>query len=133
MHVQGLKLKAGESLVAMSVLPAELAQQVRAAQAAAKAAEAAKEAAAAAPHSGGDAAAEGAAAADGRTARSQGPWLLMVTRNGTGKRVALQDLPLKANRGAQGVIGIKLTAGGSWPGQVRKLGCEGSPGTPGWA
>lgn len=132
MHVQGLKLKAGESLVAMTVLPAELAQQVRAAQAAAKEAEAAKEAAAA--HSGGDGAAEhaaaAAAAADSRMARSQGPWLLMVTRNGTGKRVALQDVPLKANRGAQGVIGIKLTAGGPWSGQVRKLGCEGSPG---WA
>lgn len=116
--MQGLKLKAGESLVSMSVLPAELAQQVRAAQAAAKAAEAAKEAAkeaAAAADSGDDAAAEdaaAAAAADNRTARSQGPWLLMVTRNGTGKRVALSDVPLKANRGAQGVIGIKLTAGG---------------------
>lgn len=107
--IKGLKLKAGESLVSMTVLPPELAQQVKAAQEAAKAAEAAKEAAAAA---GGDAAAaDPAAAADSSAARSRGPWLLMVTRNGTGKRVPLQDVSLKANRGTQGVIGIKLAAG----------------------
>jgi DNA gyrase/topoisomerase IV subunit A len=109
--VQGLKLKAGESLVSMAVLPPELAQQVKAAQEAAKAAEAAKEAAAAAAGGVAAAAAE-AAAADSSAARSQGPWLLMVTRNGTGKRVPLQDVSLKANRGTQGVIGIKLAAGG---------------------
>jgi hypothetical protein len=43
--------------------------------------------------------------------QQQGPWLLLVTRLGSSKRVLLSDVPRKANRGVQGVIGIKLNAG----------------------
>lgn len=104
---QGITLKAGESLVAMSVLSPDLVQQVQAASAAASAP---GEAAAGAP---------AAESSSGSEAAQQGPWLLLVTRLGTGKRVLLSDVPCKATRGIQGVIGIKLNAGvfltGAWP------------------
>jgi regulator of protease activity HflC (stomatin/prohibitin superfamily) len=106
---QGLKLRAGESLVSMTVLPPALAEQVKAEQAAAKA-EAATE-------DGEDAAAEGADAADAAAAEGsstdegKGPWLLLITRRGTGKRVLLSGIQMKQNRGAQGIIGIKFSAG----------------------
>lgn len=93
--MQGMKLKAGESLVSMSVLPPQLAQQVTAAEGAAQEAEAAAESI------------DTPAAAD----EDQGPWLLLVTRKGSGKRIPLQDVPLRLNRGSLGVIGIKLNAG----------------------
>lgn len=105
--IQGIRLKAGESLVAMAVLPPELVQQVNAVQAAAK--EEQDDAAAA----GSAAAAEAAAAAavNSSAEEQQGPWLLLVTRLGTSKRVLLSDVPCKMSRGVQGVIGIKLNAG----------------------
>jgi DNA gyrase subunit A len=40
-----------------------------------------------------------------------GPWLLVVTAGGYAKRVPLVDVPAKAGRGAQGVIGVKLAPG----------------------
>jgi DNA gyrase subunit A len=40
-----------------------------------------------------------------------GPWLLLVTSRGYGKRVLVKDVPLKLSRGTQGVIGVKLEKG----------------------
>jgi hypothetical protein len=96
----------------MTVLPPALAEQVKAEQAVAKAEAAAAKAAAA-----DDAAAEDAAAADAAaegsssTDQGEGPWLLLITRRGTGKRVLLSSINMKQNRGAQGNIGIKLSPG----------------------
>ncbi|KAF8061304.1 gyrA [Scenedesmus sp. PABB004] len=89
--VKGIRLKPGERLVAMTVLPPELAATAAAAAAAS-----------------GDGEAAAPAAAGGRRA---GPWLLLVTRRGLGKRVPLSDVPIKARRGPQGVIGVKLAPG----------------------
>lgn len=134
-----MRLKPGESLVSMTVLPPDLAQQVAAAQAAAKVeAAAAKEAAAAAKQAspaaaGGDssdaaAAAEDATAADSSSSKHlQGPWLLLVTRFGSGKRVSVFDVSCKG-RGIQGVIGIKLNPGGCGRGVGRRAWLVG-----GWA
>jgi DNA gyrase/topoisomerase IV subunit A len=110
-HAQGLKLKPGQSLVSMTVLSPQLAQQVKAAQAAAADDSAPGDAAEAAA---AEAAAAEAAAEDGSAAEAvvqQGPWLVLVTRNGLGKRVSLRDLPMRESRGVQGVIGIKLNEG----------------------
>lgn len=105
--MQGLKLRAGESLVAMTVLPPALAEQVKAEQAAAKAEAAVEDDDAAAEDAAAaDAAAEGSSADEGK-----GPWLLLITRRGTGKRVLLSGINMKLNRGAQGNIGIKLAPG----------------------
>jgi hypothetical protein len=98
----------------MTVLQPDLAQQVRAAQAAQAATNAAARASAA--DSKGAAAAAGAEpAAEATTSSSSspasGPWLLLVTRQGLAKRVSLYDIPSKESRGVQGVIGIKLNAG----------------------
>jgi DNA gyrase subunit A len=40
--------------------------------------------------------------------KEAGPWILLATSDGLGKRVALSEFPLTA-RGAAGVIGIKLS------------------------
>lgn len=108
----------------MAVLPPDVASQVKA-----QAAAAAKKAAAAAA----DAAAEVATAADAdaeaednsslqeagssspRSGRdeSTGPWLLMVSSRGVGKRVPLSEVPIKLGRGLKGSIGMKLDAGDS--------------------
>jgi hypothetical protein len=106
--VQGIRLKAGESLVAMAVLPPELVQQVSAVQAAAKEEQ---DGAAAAGSAAAAEAAAAAAVSSSSAEEQQGPWLLLVTRLGTSKRVLLSDVPCKMSRGVQGVIGIKLNAG----------------------
>jgi len=113
--LQGMKLKAGQQLVSMTVLPPELAQQIAAAQAAAKAAAAAEpgadtpSTAEAAPDAQLAATDSSSSSTDSET--SHGPWLLLVTRLGFGKRVSLYDIPRKEGRGVQGVIGIKLSTG----------------------
>lgn len=93
----------------MAVLSPDLVQQVGAVPAAATAAE---EAAAGAPAADAEPAAAAADSSSSEDGAQQGPWLLLVTCLGTAKRVLLSDVPCKANRGPQGVIGIKLNAGG---------------------
>jgi DNA gyrase subunit A len=44
-------------------------------------------------------------------AESTGPWLLMISTKGFGKRVPLSEVPIKLGRGLQGSIGMKLHAG----------------------
>lgn len=109
---QGMRLKAGEELVSMGVLPPAAAAAVAAQRAALERA--------------GDAAADGGddddsaagavaddddgAAADASSPEAVGPWLVLVTAKGMGKRVALARLAARA-RGAMGVTGIRLGAG----------------------
>lgn len=101
-----MRLGDDETLVCMAVLApellAQLAAQAAAAGAAADAAAADGEAAAA------DDAGDGAQAS---SSSSRGPWLLLVTRQGQGKRVPLADVPLRQGRGGKGVIGVKLNPG----------------------
>lgn len=135
--VQGMKLKPGEQLVSMVVLPPELARTVAAVQAAAKAAEAGSQGdessihgttttsqsaaveEAEAPEASAATAAEvdneAAGSSSSRHVRgeSSGPWLLLVTSHGHGKRVPVSEIPLKVNRGGGGTIGVRLTAGDS--------------------
>jgi hypothetical protein len=99
----------------MTVLSPQLAQQVKAEQDAATAAAAAAAAAGdSAPGDASEAVTADTAADEGSAVDpvvQQGPWLVLVTRNGLGKRVSLRDLPMRESRGVQGVIGIKLNEG----------------------
>lgn len=107
-----MKLKDGESLVSMTVLPPQLAQQITAAQAAAKEADAAagddnsSNSSSSTPQQD-EQQQEGASS----SSKDTGPWLLMITSKGCGKRVPLVDIPIKKGRGTQGVIGVKLGTG----------------------
>jgi hypothetical protein len=115
-----MRLKPGESLVGMALLQPELAAKVAAAQAATKAAATADSGA----DSDADSIQPATAAVDADLeagsssgAAAAGPWLLLVTAAGYGKRVSLTDVPCRVGRGTAGVIGIKLT-----PGRFRKPG-----------
>ncbi|WIA14237.1 hypothetical protein OEZ85_002775 [Tetradesmus obliquus] len=111
--IKGIKIKPGQHLVAMAVLPPDLASQVKAQAAAAKTAEAAA--------ANGEAEADdssrlqeaGSSSARSGRDESTGPWLLMVSSRGVGKRVPLSEVPIKVGRGLKGSIGMKLDAGDS--------------------
>jgi DNA gyrase subunit A len=98
----------------MTVLPPDVASKVAAQAAAAKeaAAAAAAEDDVEAEDSSLQEASAGAAPRSSRV-ESTGPWLLMISSRGFGKRVPLAEVPLKMNRAGQGVAGMKLEAGDS--------------------
>lgn len=45
------------------------------------------------------------------SSKDTGPWLLLITSKGHGKRVALTDITIKKGRATQGLLSIKLSAG----------------------
>jgi DNA gyrase subunit A len=96
----------------MTVLPPDVASKVAAQAAAAKEAAATEEDGAEAEDSSSQEASAGAAPRSGRD-ESTGPWLLMISSRGFGKRVPLAEVPLKMNRAGVGVAGMKLEAGDS--------------------
>jgi DNA gyrase subunit A len=107
--LQGIKLKPQQQLVSMTVLPPDVASQVAAQAAAAKEAAAAEDEVEAESSSLQEASA-GAATRSSRD-ESTGPWLLMLSSKGFGKRVPLSEVPLKLSRAVLGVAGMKLEAG----------------------
>jgi DNA gyrase subunit A len=106
--MQGIKVKPGQHLVSMTVLPRDIASMVAAQAAAAKAAAAAE----AAADTEDSSSLQEASSSSPRSSRdeSTGPWLLMVSSKGFGKRVPLSEVPQKLGRGVQGVTGMKFEA-----------------------
>jgi len=115
--VRSMKLKEGQELVAMAVLPAELSATIAAAASCDETDESEEGGA-----TSDDSADEGAAAAEGEPsaatappttyppAAAPGPWLLLVTARGVGKRVPVR-LFRKSGRAGQGVLGLRLAEG----------------------
>ncbi|KAF6254075.1 DNA topoisomerase [Scenedesmus sp. NREL 46B-D3] len=115
--IKGIKIKPGQQLVSMTVLPPDVASMVAVQAAAAKEAAAAAEDGVEEDSSSLQEAPAGTAASSSspRSSRdeSTGPWLLMISSKGFGKRVPLAEVPLKLGRGLLGVAGMKLEAGDS--------------------
>ncbi|WIA34417.1 hypothetical protein OEZ86_012752 [Tetradesmus obliquus] len=113
--MKGIKIKPGQHLVAMAVLPPDVASQVKAQAAAAKKADAEEAAADAEAEADDSSSLQEAGSSSPRSGRdeSTGPWLLMVSSRGVGKRVPLSEVPIKVGRGLKGSIGMKLDAGDS--------------------
>eukprot|EP00878_Enallax_costatus_P019373 GHUV01020438.1.p1 GENE.GHUV01020438.1~~GHUV01020438.1.p1 ORF type:complete len:826 (+),score=272.01 GHUV01020438.1:1150-3627(+) len=112
--IKGMKLKPHESLVSMTVLPPDLAQLVAAAQAATKAADDAEDddnrSSDSSPQQEQE---QHEDAVSSSSSKDTGPWLLLITSKGHGKRVPLDGISIKKGRGTQGITGIKLGAGDS--------------------
>eukprot|EP00883_Tetradesmus_obliquus_P009307 jgi/Sobl393_1/20105/SZX79179.1 len=113
--MKGIKIKPGQHLVAMAVLPPDVASQVKAQAAAAKKADAEEAAADAEAEADDSSILQEAGSSSPRSGRDEftGPWLLMVSSRGVGKRVPLSEVPIKVGRGLKGSIGMKLDAGDS--------------------
>ncbi|KAI8463558.1 MAG: DNA gyrase, A subunit [Monoraphidium minutum] len=100
---KGIRLRPGEQVVSMSVLTPAQAAVVKA-QAAALADDGDDD-------EGGEGGEDGGGGGGGAEPEAAGPWMVVVTSQGIGKRVALARLPLRVRRGSAGNIAVKLDAG----------------------